>query len=49
MQMCIPVKVARVGKCDPDYINLFVKVLLAKRNKFRRQGNIAAEDKLVCN
>jgi hypothetical protein len=28
MQMCIPVKVVRVGKRDPDYCNPFVEVLL---------------------
>jgi hypothetical protein len=48
MQMCIPVNVIRAGKCDPDYINPFVEVLLANRNKFRRQGNNAAADKLAC-
>jgi hypothetical protein len=47
MRMCIPVKVVRSGKRDPEYINPFVNVLLAKRNKFRWQGNITVVDKLV--
>jgi hypothetical protein len=47
MQMSIPVMVVRTGKRKPNYINPFVKVLLAKRNKFRRQGNAAA-DILAC-
>jgi hypothetical protein len=48
VQICIPIKVVRVGKRDPDHFIPFFKVLLAKRNKFRRQGNIAAADKLAC-
>jgi hypothetical protein len=31
-----------------DYINPFVKVLIAKRNKFRHRGIIAAAEKLTC-
>jgi hypothetical protein len=47
IQTCIPAKLVRLGKRDPDYISPLVKVLLNKRNKFRRQGNRADSDKLA--
>jgi hypothetical protein len=37
----------RLGKRDPDYNSPLVKVLLNKRNKFRRQGNRTDADKLA--
>ena len=37
----------RLGRRDPDYITPLVKVLLNKRNSFRRQGNSASADKLA--
>ena len=47
IQICIPAKLVRLGKRDPDYISPLVKVLLNKRNKFRRQGNRTDADKLA--
>jgi hypothetical protein len=47
IQTCIPAKLLRLGKRDPDYISPLVKVLLNKRNKFRRQGNRTDTDKLA--
>ena len=46
---CIPSKVIRQGKRDPDYITPLVKSLLCKRSKLRKQGrteeaNASAEE-----
>jgi len=37
---CIPIKVIRRGKRDPDYITPLVKSLLRKRSKLRKHGHI---------
>lgn len=40
-------QVVRTGKRNPDYITPYVKALLAKRNRLRKQGKNAAADNLT--
>jgi hypothetical protein len=47
IQICIPVKTVCLGKRDPEFVTPFIKVLLNKRNKLRRQGDFAAANNLA--
>ena len=44
---CIPIKVIRRGKRDPDYITPLVKSLLRKRSKLRKHGHIVEASALA--
>jgi hypothetical protein len=44
---CIPVKTVRLGRHNPDIITPYIKALLLKRIRFRRQGFNLAADKLA--
>jgi hypothetical protein len=38
IELCIPLKTVRIGRRDPEFITPYVKRLLNKRNKLRKQG-----------
>jgi hypothetical protein len=39
IKQCIPLKIARLGRRDPDYITPLIKSLLNKHNKLTKQGH----------
>ena len=47
LSVCIPVHVVRIGFKDPDYVTPLIRTLLNKRNRMRKQGNVAAADDLA--
>jgi len=47
LSVCIPVKVVHMGFKDPDYITPLIRSSLNKRNRMRKQGNVAAADELA--
>jgi len=47
LSLCIPVRVVRIGFKDPDYVTPLIRLLLNKRNRMRKQGNVAAADDLA--
>jgi hypothetical protein len=47
IKLCITIKTVRLGRHDPDFITLFDKSLLAKRNKLRQRSSIDSADRLA--
>ena len=37
IELCVPIKIVRIGRSDPELITPYIKSLLNKRNKLRKQ------------
>jgi hypothetical protein len=44
---CVPMKTVRMGRSDPEFITPFIKNMLNKRNKLRKQGKYDLADNLA--
>ena len=47
IELCVPLKTVRIGRRDPEFITPYVKSLLHKRNKLRKQGKDSLADTLA--
>jgi hypothetical protein len=47
LEHCVPLKTVRMGRRDPEFITPYIKGLLNKRNRLRKQGKYELADNLA--